>query len=755
MRGLWTATLAVLGAVLSALPQLVSGSLTSPWAIVAATALAALLGAMVDHWRRRGESHQDRAASRGRTAVAGCLSFDGRTLPRVRDIDDPTILGVHKAASPTGHTAAALAHGATAMPTAMPTAIPTYVARDVDEELRQRAAAGGFLLLTGDSTAGKSRSAYEAIRATRPDDVLLVPDRRRDVAAAVAHARTLKSCVLWLSDLERFVGGVDGLTAGQVGGLQAGGGRVLICATLRAKERARLEDIGRSGDESNRTDAREVGDVLRKAETVHLERRFSQREIRGAAVAAQTDPQIRAAVALSGQCGLAEYLASGPMLLSRWRDGWAPGQHPRGAALVAAAVDCRRTGLVRPAKRELLVQLHEFYLGPRGGSRLSPEPLDDAFAWATQSTEATTALLHRDPKGDYVVFDYLVDRVQHEASPDDRVPAQALQAILDHADLDLTEAFAITELVIEYGRYELASISAKIAYELAQPLGPDHPEALRAAHNLARVHMWKGEYRTARDTFRQVLAARTRLIGADHPDTLATRHDYAWTLSACGAYEAARAEYEEVLALRTRVLGADDRLTLSTRHNYAWVLFQGGDPGRAREEYEHTLAARRRVLGPQHDNTVTTRHDLARVAAALGDYDFARQEYAEVLLARQETLGDDHPYVLTVRHNIAALAMLEGDLVGARQQFESVLADRGRVLGPKHPNTLITRLELGRLAAALGNLAVADPLIASVAEDRAAALGLDHPHTRAAVAELAKLRGQRDPDARAEPVVGA
>jgi hypothetical protein len=84
--------------------------------------------------------------------------------------------------------------------------IPSYVERDVDEEFRRLIAAGGFVLLVGDSTAGKSRAAYEAIQAMRSSDVLLVPRSRGDIAAAVAHARGVKRCLLWLDDLERYIG---------------------------------------------------------------------------------------------------------------------------------------------------------------------------------------------------------------------------------------------------------------------------------------------------------------------------------------------------------------------------------------------------------------------------------------------------------------------------------------------------------------------------------------------------------------------
>jgi eukaryotic-like serine/threonine-protein kinase len=729
VRRFWTVVLAAVGGIIATVPNLVrSGSPASPWLVIGAVAVSAAFGGIIDHVRRRDESEEHRRNQLKQAVIDGCITFDGRRLPLVRNVTDPTLLGVHRAASITAH----------ATGNARSNNIPSYVERDVDEEFRRLIAAGGFVLLVGDSTAGKSRAAYEAIQAMRSSDVLLVPRSRGDIAAAVAHARGVKRCVLWLDDLERYIGAAEGLHANQVAGLLGIGPGVLICATLRAEERRRLEDVGRSGDESNRSNVREARQVLRLATTVHIERRFSSTEMHQASVTAKDDLQIGAALTHAGDYGLAEYLAAGPQLLSRWHDGWAPGQRPRGAALVMAAVDCRRTGLVRPATRELLIRLHEHYLADHGGSRLRPEPLEAAFAWATETQQATTALLYGNDSDGYVVFDYLVDSVQRGATPEDRVPEEALRMMLDY--IDCTDAFAITNLAVDYGWYDLASAAAETAWNLAESLPPHHPDALTAGHGRARVTMWQGRYQLARDRYRTVLAGRTKALGARHPDTLATRHDHAWTLSACGEHEAAETEFMAVLALRTEVFGAQHRLTLSAQHNLAWVVFQGGEPLRARTIYEAVLAAREEALNADQHSIVTTRHDLARIAAALGDHERAGDEYAAVLRAWLPTLGEHHPYVLTVRHNIAVLALAEGDLEKADEQFRAVLADRSRVLGFGHPHTLATRHELGRVAAARGRAAEAAAIYAAVIEDRSSVLGPDHPHTIVAVDELAALR---------------
>lgn len=718
--------LAAVGAGIAVIPAVLKpASAASPWLAVGAVVVCAGLGAFIDHARRRGESGLEQRDQSHKAVLNGCFSVDGRRLPRVRDVTDPTLLGVHQ-------TAVAIEDGNVSA------SVPPYVARDIDEEFRQAVSQGGFVVLVGDSTAGKSRTAHEAVRAVRPADTLLIPRSRNDVPAAVQHVRQSgKPCVLWLDDLERYLGAVDGLTANHVAALRGLGRQVLVCATLRAEERSRLLDLGRSGDESNRTSEREVRQVLSLAVTLRIERRFSPAEIVSATAIAGEDPRIATAVTRASEYGIAEYLAAGPQLLSRWQDAHAPGQNPRGAALVTAAVDCRRTGLVRPLSRELLTRLHEHYLAAHGGSKLAPESLDDAFEWATEKQQATTALLHGDDANGYTVFDYLVDSVQRRTTPADRVPEECLRVMLEYADR--TDLFAITNLAVDYGWYSLATVSSQAAHKLAKELAEDHPDVLKAEHNLGRVAMWTGDYRRALDSYRKVLTMRTTALGAEHMDTLATRHDYAWTLSACGEYEQSEAEYRDVIALRTKTLGELHPLTLSAQHNHAWAVFQGGDPHRARKEYQAVLAIREKVLGVGHYNTITTRHDLARIAASLGEYSQAHNAYKAVLAQRLRTLGEKHPYVLTVRHNIAELHEAQGNLELADEQFRAVLADRTSVLGADHPHTLATRIELGNVLAARGRRAESIEVLESALAACEVVHGGTHPKTTRARDALATL----------------
>jgi hypothetical protein len=135
---------------------------------------------------------------------------------------DPRRLGVHAAISAPG------------VPDEVP---PEYVPRDADTAqfgVRARVAAaaerGGFVLLVGGSSVGKTRSAAEAVRALLPDWWLVHPAGPAEVAALaqVPMPRT----VVWLDELQRYLDGEHGLTGGMVRTLLGPPHHAVIIGTL-------------------------------------------------------------------------------------------------------------------------------------------------------------------------------------------------------------------------------------------------------------------------------------------------------------------------------------------------------------------------------------------------------------------------------------------------------------------------------------------------------------------------------------------
>ena len=84
----------------------------------------------------------------------GCLVLASGRLPKVRQLCDPITLGVHPSSRLTGF----------ASPAGEPVRerVPAYIPRDIDNELRNQLANSSFVIVVGDSSAGKSRAAFEA-----------------------------------------------------------------------------------------------------------------------------------------------------------------------------------------------------------------------------------------------------------------------------------------------------------------------------------------------------------------------------------------------------------------------------------------------------------------------------------------------------------------------------------------------------------------------------------------------------------------
>ncbi|MEV1198488.1 tetratricopeptide repeat protein [Microbispora rosea] len=656
---------------------------TNPWLIGAAAAVAAVAVAFSGVWQDR---HKRIATRHDETAFKlqdGCLVLPSGRLPRVSQIDEPIKLGVHPA----------IVLGDSATRNAQE---PTYIPRDVDAELCQRLALGGFVVLIGDSTAGKSRTAFEAMRATLPDHLLIAPHDRTAMPAAVERMLRTRRAVLWLSDLEHYLGN-GGLTRENVARICGGNGHHrVILATLRCAEQVRLTCASTDGGDAARLVGREIQEVLEQAYEFRLARMFSVTELESG-LARRSDPRISSALEHAEEFGVAEYLASGPELKRDYDNAWDVGVNPRGAALVAAAIDCRRAGFTSPLPRKLLEELHGIYLDTRGGHRLQPEPDADAWEWVTRPRRATTALLSPMTDSTVTVFDYLVDVVQQGEGPFAQVPEVVAQTALDHAQL-MVDAEGIASTAHRQGRYALAESAWRKALTWrTATLGEEHPDTLTSRDYLALVLWGLGRLEEAEAENRAVLEIRRRLLGDQHPDTLISRNNLARVLADLGRLDEAEAENRAVLEIRRRLLGDQHPDTLISRSNLARVLADVGRLDEAEAEHRAVLEALRRELDEENPRTLISRNNLACVLADLGRLDEAEAEHRAVLEARRRVLGDQHPDTLHSRNNLARVLADLGRLDEAEAEHRAVLEARRRILGDQHPDTLISRNSLARV----------------------------------------------------------
>ena len=738
MAGDWRESRVALAAAALALLAAAPGVLAAVgvrngWVLGGATAVAAVVVVFGAVWQDRYKRLAERRGEQSFRTEDGCLVLPGGRLPAVRDITDPVLLGVHPAA-PAAVPADGGGQGAGEH-------VPAYVPRDADGGLRERLAAGGFVLLVGDSAAGKSRAAFEAMTATLPGHLLVYPSGRDAAAVAVTRAAQARQSVLWLDDLERYLGN-GGLTAAQVGRLIAGNdGHRVVIATLRAAEEARITADAPSGDDAAVQALRDARQILDLARTIRLPRMFSGAELDRARVR-DWDPRVAEALAHSADYGIAEYLSAGPELLRDWEDARhsSAGPNARGAALVTAAIDIRRAGHTSPIPRVLLDAVHEHYLDDPEHARIPREPLPDAWAWAIRQRRATTALLHSTASDRIEVFDYLVDAVQLRALAGSHVPGPVVEVAIDTGDPADTSSLGDTAYA--QGRYPLAEYARRHDWQAksANPaLGAEHPDTLASRNKLASVLGGLGRLEEAEAENRAVLEIRTRVLGAEHPDTLTSRSNLAFVLRELGRLEEAEAENRAVLEIRTRVLGAEHPDTLTSRSNLAFVLRNLGRLEEAEAENRAVLEIRTRVLGAEHRDTLTSRSNLAFVLRDLGRLEEAEAENRAVLEIMTRVLGAEHPWALASRNNLASVLGNLGRLEEAEAENRAVLEIMTRVLGAEHPATLISRSNLASVLGGLGRLEEAEAENRAVLEIMTRVLGAEHPDTLISRSNLASV----------------
>lgn len=278
-------------------------------------------------------------------------------------------------------------------------ALPPYVRRDqgdaVNSAVGQARSEGGLALVLGEPYAGKSRTALAALADVLPDHRVFAPARHEDLRELPALLRgRSERCAVWLDDLDGHLGdrGLEPRLLAQLTGLEA-----VVLATMR-------ED---SYDEYRLTSH---GRLLDLAHVVELSSEWSDAERERARETG--DPRLREAAATPRTDSAGAYLAVGPSLWEEWQRARRADRHPRGHALVRAAIDLARCGLTGPLPLDLLVSVHESY-GVPGVER---ESVDAALEWAVEKRYGVLPMLSGGGAGAWEVSPYLLNTAIGDSS---------------------------------------------------------------------------------------------------------------------------------------------------------------------------------------------------------------------------------------------------------------------------------------------------------------------------------------------------
>ncbi|RJL20171.1 hypothetical protein D5H75_39680, partial [Bailinhaonella thermotolerans] len=347
---------------------------------------------------------------------------------------DPRRLGVHAAIEVPDETAGEL---------------PLYVDRDTDLEpcgvralirqaakeyrnhhrrlalAKQSSTRGGFVLLIGGSSVGKTRTAIEALRAVIPNWWLLRPNDAHHVRRVAENPP--RHLVVWLDELQNFLGRPDGLTAATARALMDNG--AVLVGTLWSVRYQAYTALPSSGQPDVCGNDREL---LRLAEKVHLDKDFTRSEQERAHEVAEAGDQRVATALKSKDYGLTQVMAAGPNLVAAWRNA-----DPYAGAVLNAAIDATRLGVQSPLNAELLRAAAPGYCDPSHRATAPSNWFEAALAYATarhNGAAALTPLAPPDTMGQisgYRVAEYLQQHAGHERR-DATVPDTCWQALTDH-----------------------------------------------------------------------------------------------------------------------------------------------------------------------------------------------------------------------------------------------------------------------------------------------------------------------------------
>ena len=326
-------------------------------------------------------------------------------------------------------------HAAITVPGVADEVPPEYVPRDADAAesgVRARVAAaagrGGFVLLVGGSSVGKTRCATEAVKAALADWWLVHPAGPGDVAelAVAPPART----VVWLDELQRYLDGEHGLDGGTVRALLNAPGPVVIIGTLWPDRYAAYTALPKPGGPDPHAREREVLDL---ATVIRIDPEFSTAEQGRARAAASRDPRLREALGADGY-GLTQTLAAAPQLVARWEDARAA--DPYAWAVLTAALDAARLGARAPLSAGLLRAAAPGYCTSAQQAEAPDNWFEQALVYATAKLHGAAAVLAPAGSGmgqiaGYTVADYLLQHASRKRRHV-RVPASIWDALLSH-----------------------------------------------------------------------------------------------------------------------------------------------------------------------------------------------------------------------------------------------------------------------------------------------------------------------------------
>jgi tetratricopeptide (TPR) repeat protein len=261
-------------------------------------------------------------------------------------------------------------------------------------------------------------------------------------------------------------------------------------------------------------------------------------------------------------------------------------------------------------------------------------------------------------------------------------------------------------VLLKMGRYAEARSAYEEALELSERvLGPDHVSVADLLSRLAQVSIIEGEPSRARPLLDRAMAIHRR-NGSDEWATGPVTQLEGLAAFSDGDYDTAKQLYRRVLAERERRLAPDHREITSVLVDLGRALSRAG-------EHEGAIAALDRALdglsvgevNPEAEGYVLL--GLAQAHHEAEHFELALEKAAMAQGRLEPILGNDHPTLADVAVVRAETLRDLGKLEDAATTLQSAVKTRADTLGENHPKTVDALLELADVDVQLDRVAEA------------------------------------------------
>ncbi|GAA2154235.1 hypothetical protein GCM10009760_52960 [Kitasatospora kazusensis] len=272
--------------------------------------------------------------------------------------------------------------------------LPDYIERDHDRQLRAHlvtAACGGqtaLVVVRGESCTGKTRTAFEAVRACLPDWQLVFPKTATRLLALLDADTLAPRTILWLNEAQNFLIGTDAAEAAAAlhSRLEEAGPVVIVC-TLWPEYYRLLTETPQPGRDAHA----KARLLLSQARLIHVPGSFASEDLENPRV--RRDRSLATALSTSTGRRITQTLAAGPQLVDHYERATGP-YGPYAHAVITAAMDARRLGHTSPLPAALLMAAAPGYLTAQQRAAADPGTwFTHALEYARESVRGVAASL--------------------------------------------------------------------------------------------------------------------------------------------------------------------------------------------------------------------------------------------------------------------------------------------------------------------------------------------------------------------------